>query len=68
MGGIKSPLLKVVYELEGVRWLGQDCIMITKVPVVIINGDCWEQNIEMLIWLGGNVLGYPLGILFCGTQ
>ena len=21
-GGIKSPLLKVVYELEGVRWLG----------------------------------------------
>ena len=42
--------------------------MITKVPVVIINGDCWEQNIEMLIWLGGNVLGYPLEILFCGTQ
>ena len=36
--------------------------------MVIINGDCWEQNIEMLIWLGGNVLGYPLEILFCGTQ
>ena len=42
--------------------------MTTKVPVVIINGDCWEQNVEMLIWLGWNVLGYHLGILFCGTQ
>ena len=30
--------------------------MITKVPVVIINGDLWEQNVEILIWLGGNVL------------
>ena len=30
--------------------------MITKVPVVIINSDLWEQNVEILIWLGGNVL------------
>ena len=35
---------------------------------VVINSGLWEQNVEMLIWLGGNVLGYPLGILFCGTQ
>ena len=41
--------------------------MIIRVSVVIKSGR-WEQNVEMLIWLGRNVLGYALGILFCGTQ
>ena len=42
--------------------------MITKVSVVIINSGRWKQSVEMLIWLGGNVLGCPLGVLICGTQ
>ena len=39
--------------------------MIIKVVVVIIDGAHWEQNIAMLVWLGENVLGCPLGIQFC---
>ena len=31
--------------------------MITKVSVVIIDGVRWEQNVEMLVWLGENTLG-----------
>ena len=42
--------------------------MITKVSVVIIDGVRWKQNVEMLVWLGGNLLGCSLGILFCGRQ
>ena len=42
--------------------------MIIKVSVVIIDGVRWEQNGGMLLWLGGNVLGCPLGIRFCGRQ
>ena len=36
--------------------------------MVIIDGVCWEQNVEMLVWLGKNVLGCPQWILFCGGQ
>ena len=42
--------------------------MIFKVSVVIIDGICWEQNVEMWVWLGSNVLGCPLRIQFCGRQ
>ena len=42
--------------------------MITKVSVVIIDGVHWKQNVEMLVWLGGNILGCSLGIPFCGKQ
>ena len=38
--------------------------MIIKVSVVTIDSVRWEQNVGMLLWLGGNVLGYPLGIQF----
>ena len=37
-------------------------------PVVIIDGVRWEQNGGMLVWLGGNILGCPLGIWFCGNS
>ena len=33
-------------------------MLITKVSVAIIDGVHWEQNVEMLFWLGENVLGY----------
>ena len=36
--------------------------MIIKVSDVIIDGVCWEQDVRMLVWLGGNVLGCPLRI------
>ena len=52
-------------------WLGEGRIMIIKVSVVIIDGVLWEQNMlgaGMLVWLGGNKLGCPLGIWFCGRQ
>ena len=42
--------------------------MIIKVSVVIIDGVHWEHNVEVLVWLAGNVLGCPLGIRFCGRQ
>ena len=42
--------------------------MIIKVSVVIIDGVCWRQNRGMLVWLGENILGCPLGIQFCGRQ
>ena len=31
----------------------------TKVSAVIMDSVCWEQNVEMLVWLGENVLGCP---------
>ena len=40
--------------------------MIIKVSVIIIDSVRWEQ--KMLVWLGGNVLGCPLGIQFCSRQ
>ena len=39
--------------------------MIIKVLVIIIDSVRWEQNVAMLVWLGENVLGCPLGIQFC---
>ena len=65
---IKSLLSKDVCQLGGVDWLGWGCILITKVSVAIINGTHWEQNLEMLVWLGKNVLRCPYGILLCGRQ
>ena len=32
--------------------------------MVIIDGILLEQNVEMLVWLGKNVLGCAEGILF----
>ena len=55
--GIKSPFSKGVCRLGGVGWVGQGRAIIIKVPVVIIDGDRWEQNGGMLVWLGRNVLG-----------
>ena len=57
MQGIKSPLSKRVCQLGGVGWLGYGYILITKVSVVIIDCVSWEQNVDMLNWLGENVLG-----------
>ena len=57
--------------LGGVGWLGEGPIMIIKVSVIIIDGVLWEQNMlgaGRLVWLGGNKLGSPLGIWFCGRQ
>ena len=31
--------------------------------MVIIDGVRWDQNVEMLVWLGENVLGCPQEIL-----
>ena len=59
MRHIKSPLSKGVCQLRGLGWLREGDILITKVPVVIIDGVRWEQNLEMLIWLGKNILGFP---------
>ena len=42
--------------------------MIIKVSIVTIDSVRWEQNVGMLLWLGGNVLGYPLGIQFCDGE
>ena len=66
--GIKSPFSKGVCRLGGVGWVGQGRAMIIKVSVVIIDGVRWGQNRGMLVWLGKNVLGCPLGIQFCGRQ
>ena len=66
--GIKSPFSKGVCRLGGVGWVGQGRAMIIKVSVVIINGVRWGRNRGMLVWLGENVLGCPLGIQFCGRQ
>ena len=65
---IKSPFSKGVCWLGGVGWVGQGHAIIIKVHVVIIDGVHWEQNRGILVWLGGNVLGCPLGIRFCGRQ
>ena len=54
-------------QLGGVGWLGYG-VMIIKVSVVIIDGVRLEQNVGMLVWLGGNVIGCPLGIRFYGKQ
>ena len=59
MQGIISPLSKKVYQLGGVVWLGYGYILITKVSVVIMDCVSWEQNVDMLDWLGENVLGCP---------
>ena len=67
MRGIKSPFSKGVCQLGGVGWLGYG-VMIIKVSVVIIDGVRLEQNVGMLVWLGGNVIGCPLGIRFYGKQ
>ena len=48
-----------------VGWPGEGRIMIIKVSVVTIDSVRWEQNVGTLVSLGGNVLGYPLGIRFC---
>ena len=64
MRGIKSPFSKGVCQLGGVGWVGQGRAIIIKVPVVIIDGVRWEQKGGMLVWLGGNVLGCPLGFGF----
>ena len=66
--GIKSPFSKGVCRLGGVGCVGQGRAMIIKVSVVIIDGVRWGQNRGMLVWLGKNVLGCPLGIQFCGRQ
>ena len=66
--GIGSPLSNGVCQLGGVGWLGWGCIKIIKVSVVIIDSVCWVQNVGMLVWVGRNVLGCPLGIPFCGRQ
>ena len=42
--------------------------MIIKVSVTIVDGVRWEQSVGMLVWLGENVLGWPLRIRFCGRQ
>ena len=56
---IKSSLSKGVCQRVGVAWLGQGRVLITKVSVGIMDGVCWEQNLEMLVWLGENVLRCP---------
>ena len=68
MRGIKSLFSKGVCQLGGVGWLGCGLIMIIKVSVVIIDGVRWKQNVGMLVWLGRNEIGCPLGIRFCGRQ
>ena len=42
--------------------------MIIRVSVVIIGGARCEQNVGMLFWFGGNILGCALRIRFCGRQ
>ena len=69
-GWWKSPcgVLSHLFQREYAGWEGLGRAIIIKVPVVIIDGARWEQNGGMLVWLGGNVLGCPLGIRFCGRQ
>ena len=52
-------------QLGDVGWPGEGRIMIIKVSVVTIDSVRWEQNVGTSVSLGGNVLGYPLGIRFC---
>ena len=56
MQGIKSPLSKGVCQLGDVVWLGYGRILITRVSVFITDSVHWKQNVEMLVWLGENVL------------
>ena len=42
--------------------------MVIKVSVVTIDGARYQQNVGMLVWLGGNVLGRSLGTRYCGRQ
>ena len=64
LGWWKSPcrVLSHLFQREYARWevwVGWDSV---------IDGVRWEQNGGMLVWLGGNVLGCPLEIRFCGRQ
>ena len=56
--GVLSHLFQREYAGWEV-WVGWDSV---------IDGVRWEQNGGMLVWLGGNVLGCPLGIRFCGNS
>ena len=56
---VRSPLLKGLCQWGSVGWLGQGHVLTMKVPVVIIDGVRWEQNVEMLVWLGKNIPGCP---------
>ena len=55
--GVLSHFIKGSVPVERC-WLAGIGLHNDHVPVVIINCDLWEQNVEILIWLGGNVLRY----------
>ena len=54
---IRSPLSKGMCQLGGAGWLGLGRMLVIKVSAVTIDGVRCKQNVGMLVWLGGNVLG-----------